>query len=119
VNGVGHAVAPDLVSVKNKSAADLLIAILDPNREAQPNFNTYNVITEQGKTFSGIIAVESETSVTLRRAESREDVVLRSIIDEMSATGRSLMPEGLEKDLTAQQLADVIAFVKSIGQTDR
>lgn len=119
VNGVGHAVAPDLVSVKNKSAADLLIAILDPNREAQPNFNTYNVITEQGKTFSGIIAVESETSVTLRRAESREDVVLRSIIDEMSATGQSLMPEGLEKDLTAQQLADVIAFVKSIGQTDR
>ena len=119
VNGIGHAVAPDLVSVKNKSEADLLIAILDPNREAQPNFNTYNVITNQGKTFSGIIAVESATSITLRRAESREDVVLRSNIDEMSATGRSLMPEGLEKDLRPQQLADVIAFVRSIGQPQK
>jgi putative membrane-bound dehydrogenase-like protein len=114
VGDVGHQVAPNLTSVQNKSPADLLIAILDPNREAQPNFNVYNVITLQGRTFNGIIASESANSITLRRAEAKQDVILRSNIDELTSTGVSLMPEGLEKDLTRQDLADVITFIKSI-----
>jgi putative membrane-bound dehydrogenase-like protein len=119
VGDMGHQVAPDLVSVKNKSEADLLIAILDPNREAQPNYNTYTVVTQQGVSFNGIIASETANSITLRRAEAKEDVILRSNIDEMVASGISLMPEGLEKDLSPQQLADIIAFVKSItGDTN-
>jgi putative heme-binding domain-containing protein len=112
--GFGQQVAPDLASVKNKSDADLLVAILDPNREAQPNFNVYTIVTEQGRVFNGIIAAESAGSVTLKRAEGKEDVILRSNIDQMISTGLSLMPVGLEKDLKRQDLADVIAFVKSI-----
>ncbi|MDG1894283.1 MAG: HEAT repeat domain-containing protein [Fuerstiella sp.] len=114
VGDVGHQVAPDLASVKNKSEADLLVAILDPNREAQPNFNTYTVVTAQGRSFNGIIAAETANSITLKRAEAKQDVVLRSNIEELIASGISLMPEGLEKDLKPQDLADVIAFVKSI-----
>ncbi len=114
VGDIGYKVAPDLASVKNKSEEDLLIAILDPNREAQPSFNTYTVVTQQGRSFSGIIASESANSITLKRAQEKQDVVLRTNIDEMIATGVSLMPEGLEKDLSKQQIADVIAFVKSI-----
>jgi len=115
---LGHQVAPELASVKNKSSADLLIAILDPNREAQPNYNTYTVVTNQGRNYSGIVASETTNSITLRRAESKEDSILRVSIDEMVASGISLMPEGLEKDLSRQQIADVIAFVKSIGQSE-
>lgn len=112
--GVGQQVAPDLASVKNKSDADLLVSILDPNREAQPNFNVYTVVTEQGRVFNGVIAAESAGSVTLKRAEGKQDVILRSNIDQMISTGLSLMPVGLEKDLKKQDIADVIAFVKSI-----
>lgn len=114
VGDVGHRVAPDLASVKNKSAADLLIAILDPNREAQPNFNTYTVITDNGRIYNGIIVSETAGSITLQRAEARQDVVLRSTIDTLASTGVSLMPEGLEKDLSPQNIADVIAFVQSV-----
>ena len=114
VGTIGYAVAPDLASVQNKSAADLLIAILDPNREAQPNYNTYVVVTESGKIHNGMIAAETANSITLRRAEAKEDVILRTNIEEMVSSGISLMPEGLEKELSAQDLADVIAFVKSI-----
>lgn len=116
VGTLGHLVAPELASVKNKSEADLLIAILDPNREAQPNFNTYTIETKAGRIFSGIIAAESDNSITLRRAEGKEDVVLRSGIEELISNGVSLMPEGLEKELNRQELADVIAFIKAIGQ---
>jgi putative heme-binding domain-containing protein len=114
VGDVGHQVAPDLASTQNKSPDDLLIAILDPNREAQPNFTTYTVVTNQGKILSGIIATESAGSITLRRAEGKEDVVLRSNIDTLKSNGVSLMPEGLEKEITPEQLADVIAFIKTI-----
>ena len=114
VGNVGHQVAPDLASAQNKSPADLLIAILDPNREAQPNFMTYTLATQQGKLFNGIIATETATSVTLRRAEGKQDVVLRSNIDKLVSNGKSLMPEGFEKDITPIQMADLIAFVRSI-----
>jgi putative membrane-bound dehydrogenase-like protein len=110
----GHAVGPDLVSVQNKSPADLLIAILDPSREAQPNFVAYTVVTHQGTVYSGIIAAESAAGITLRRAEGKEDHILRSQIDELVSTGKSLMPEGLEKDISTDQVADLIAFIKSL-----
>ena len=110
---VGHPVGPDLVSVQNKSPADLLIAILDPNREAQPNFQTYTALTKQGTIFTGIISTETAASLTLKRAEAKEDVVLRDTLDELLSNGVSLMPEGLDKDIDQQQLADIIAAIKS------
>jgi putative heme-binding domain-containing protein len=110
----GHLVGPDFVSVRNKSPDDLLVAILDPNREAQPNFQSYTAVTKQGKIYTGIISAETAASVTLKRSEAKEDVVLRDTLDELVSTGLSLMPEGLEKDLDQQQLADLIAWIKAI-----
>jgi putative heme-binding domain-containing protein len=91
----------------------LLVAILDPNREAQPSFQTYTAVTRQGTIHTGLIASETAASLTLKRAEAKEDVVLRETLEELISTGQSLMPEGLEKDLDKQALADLIAFIKS------
>ena len=109
---IGVQVATNLASVKNKSEADLLIAILDAYRVAHPNFNVYTGITQQGKVLTGSIASETATSITLRRAEGKQDVVLRSNIDELISNGVSLMPVGLEKELNPQEMADVISFIK-------
>jgi len=109
----GHQVGPDLVSVQNKSPADLLVAILDPNREAQPSFQTYTAVTRQGTIHTGIISAETAATLTLKRAEAKEDVVLRDTLEELISTGLSLMPEGLEKDIDKQALADLIAFIKA------
>jgi putative membrane-bound dehydrogenase-like protein len=115
IEGVGHIVGPNLQSVVNKSLADLLIAILDPNREAQPNFATYVVETQDGKVLNGLLAAESSTSVTLRRAEAKEDVVLRSNIESIVSNGKSLMPEGFEKDISPAAIADLLAYLKSLA----
>ena len=74
----------------------------------------YNVATTDGRTISGIIVSESATALTLKRAEGVTDVIPRSDIEAVASTGLSLMPEGLEKGLTPQDLADLMAFVKSI-----
>jgi putative heme-binding domain-containing protein len=115
VGSEGHAVGPDLASTLNKSPADLLMAILDPNREAQPNFVSYTLVTTEGLIHNGIIAAESSASVTLRRAEGKEDQVLRAQIEELVSSGKSLMPEGLEKDIAPAEMADLLAYLKSIG----
>jgi putative membrane-bound dehydrogenase-like protein len=117
IAGIGHNVGPNLQSVANKSPADLLIAILDPNREAQPNFATYVVETQDGKVLNGLLVADTATSITLRRAEAKEDVVLRSNIETITTNGKSLMPEGFEKDASPAAVADLIAFLKSLAST--
>ncbi len=118
IAGVGHVVGPNLQSITNKSLADLLIAILDPNREAQPNFATYVVETQDGKVLNGLLVGDTATSVTLRRAEAKEDVVLRSNIETIVSNGKSLMPEGFEKDVSPAAVADLLAYLKSLGMAE-
>jgi putative membrane-bound dehydrogenase-like protein len=113
----GVEVGPDLAALADKSAESLAIAILDPNRAFEARYANFSVATNDGRVLSGMIASESATSVTLRRQDGKEDVLLRSDIQEMAAAGQSLMPEGLEKDLKVRDLADLIAFLSSSGQS--
>jgi putative heme-binding domain-containing protein len=61
-----------------------------------------------------MIASETATSLTLRRAEKAEDTILRSQIETIVDTAKSLMPDGLEEQLKPQDIADVIAYLRSI-----
>ncbi len=114
VRGEGVEVGPNLATVAGRSPDNLLLHILDPNREVAPNCVNYNVVTTDGRTISGIIASESATALTLKRALGVTEVVPRGQIEAFASSGLSLMPEGLEKELTTQDLADLMAFVKSI-----
>jgi putative membrane-bound dehydrogenase-like protein len=116
LENVGVEVGPDLLSaLRNKSREQLLIDILDPSREVDPRYINYIVTTKAGRSFSGMIAAETASSITLRRAEKAEDVILRNQIDVIEATAKSVMPEGLETQLTKQDLADVIAYLRSVS----
>ncbi|MDR3618928.1 MAG: HEAT repeat domain-containing protein [Paludisphaera borealis] len=113
--GQGVEVGPDLATVATRSPEDILTHVLDPNREVAPTYLNYNVATVDGRVVSGIIASESASALVLKRAEGVSEVVPRSQIEAVASTGISLMPEGLEKDLTPNDLADVIAFIRSIN----
>jgi putative membrane-bound dehydrogenase-like protein len=111
----GIEVGPDLNSaLANKTPEALLIDILDPSREVDPRYIEYVITTTDGRQLTGMIAAETASSVTLRRAEKAEDTLLRSQIDSIQATAKSLMPEGLEMQLTPQDVYDVIAYLRSV-----
>jgi putative membrane-bound dehydrogenase-like protein len=112
--GVGHELAPNLTTVQNRGAEAILLNILDPNREVNPQFVNYVVVTKDGRSASGIIAGESATSITLRRGEGQSETILRSQIAELSSTGMSLMPEGLEKEIDQQAMADLLAYLTAL-----
>jgi putative membrane-bound dehydrogenase-like protein len=112
----GVEVGPDLLSaLRNKAPETLLVDILDPSREVDPRFINYVVTTKAGRLLTGMIAAETASSITLRRAEKAEDTILRSDIDEIQATAKSVMPEGLEMQLSKQDVADVIAYLQSVA----
>jgi putative membrane-bound dehydrogenase-like protein len=110
--GQGVAVGPELADVRSRPPAALLEDILDPNRALAPGYVAYVAETKSGQVFSGVLAVETATSITLRRAEGVEDVILRKDVETLQATGKSLMPEGVEKTLTKQNLADLLAYLR-------
>jgi putative heme-binding domain-containing protein len=112
----GTEVGPDLLSaLRNKTREGLVVDILDPSREVDPRYLEYQVTTRAGRSFTGMIAAETASSVTLRRAEKAEDTILRSQIETIEATAKSLMPDGLEMQLSKQDLADVIAYLQSVA----
>jgi putative heme-binding domain-containing protein len=117
--GLGSPVGPDLASVKDKSPEALLVAILDPSRAVEPRYINYVVQTKKGQTLTGLIANETSTSIILGGPDGKKFELLRSDIDEMNSTGKSLMPEGLEKDLSQEAMADVIAYVRSQAKVEK
>jgi putative membrane-bound dehydrogenase-like protein len=115
LGGLGVEVGPDLGALKEKSPDALLIAILDPNRAFESRYGNFALATTDGRVLSGLIASETAAALTLRRQEGKEDVVLRRDIEELTASGQSIMPEGLEKDLSHKDVADVIALLEGVG----
>lgn len=117
LDGVGHDVGANLLAtIGNKSGQDLLVAVFDPNREVDPRYLTYQVGTADERVLTGIVVAETPTSITLRRAEGAEDVLLRANLSLFRATALSLMPVGLEKELKLQDVADLFAYLRVAGK---
>lgn len=112
INGKGHQVGPDLSDVRNRSKLALLYDILDPNSKVEPRFTAYTVVTVDGKVFNGLIVSESAEAVVLRMAEGKEQTIGRGEIEVIQASKVSLMPEGVEKDINPQNMADLLEFLK-------
>jgi putative membrane-bound dehydrogenase-like protein len=114
LEGVGYDLGLPLTTVQNRGPEAILLAVLDPNRDVLPQYLNYVVITDDGLTATGMIETETATSLTLRRAEGESDTILRANIDEMANTGLSIMPEGLEEQVSKDDMADLIAYLMSL-----
>ncbi|MEO8428063.1 MAG: c-type cytochrome, partial [Verrucomicrobiota bacterium] len=113
LRGEGNNIGPDLGTVADKSIDMLLVAILDPNQALEAKYVNYSAATKDGREVSGVIAAETPNSVTIKNAGGVEEVILRPDIKELKSSGVSLMPEGFENGLTPQDMADLIAYIRS------
>jgi putative heme-binding domain-containing protein len=118
IAGTGHAVGPDLTSSASHDARALLVHVLDPNRYLLPNYEQYVCVDTSGRVVTGMITAQTATSITLKREENKTETILRGQIEELTSSGKSLMPEGLEKKLTKQDMADLIAWLQSTQTTE-
>jgi putative heme-binding domain-containing protein len=108
---VGHAVGPDLSALSDRSPQAMLTAIFDPNRAVEAKFLYYTAITNDGVSYNGILASETGNTITLLAADGKAITLVRDDLDALASSTKSLMPEGLEKDLSLVDVADLLAFL--------
>jgi putative heme-binding domain-containing protein len=107
----GHDIGPHLATIRHRSSEEVMVQILDPNREVAPNFVQYLIETDDGRVDAGVFADETATSVTFKLAENVREEILRRNIESITSTGKSLMPEGLEQKIQVQEMADLLRYL--------
>ena len=96
-----------------RTERDLLESIIYPNASLVRSYEPMLVALHDGKTINGLIKSETPQEIVLVLDATKEAVIKRSDIDQMRPGTISIMPSGLEQQLTIQQLADVVAFLKA------
>ncbi|MGE3818150.1 MAG: PVC-type heme-binding CxxCH protein [Isosphaeraceae bacterium] len=115
-NGEGGKVGPDLSGMAAHPREELLVHILDPSRSVEGNYVSYTVAMTDGRTLTGLLASETRTAIELLDAEGKSIPILREEVDELIASKKSLMPEGFEKQVPPEALADLLAFLTQRGK---
>lgn len=114
LDGEGHAIGPNLAAMQNRGPEAILANVLEPNREVNPQYLAYTLVTQDGRILSGMIRGETATSIELVSADNKAVTVLRSEIETLRSTGQSLMPTGLEQQITPAEMNDLIGYLMSI-----
>jgi putative heme-binding domain-containing protein len=109
----GGQIGPDLTSYKRDDIGNMLANIVNPSAEIRENFGTYLVLTDDGRALTGFLVDKDNQVLVLRNAEGQTVTIEQSSIDEMLPQKKSLMPEGLLKDFSEQQVRDLFAYLRS------
>lgn len=113
MGNIGHEVGPNLLSISDKRPQSILSNVLDPSAAVEARYLTYIALTSDGRIHNGLLATETGSSITLVSGEGKRVKILRSEIEDLRTSGKSLMPDGMEKDLSPQAIADLITLLRS------
>jgi len=110
--GRGGAVGPDLSKIgKFRTKAELLESLIYPSLTIAPEFRSFKATLKSGKSAQGLIVNETPDAIVLRTTELADIRIARSDIEELTPSNVSLMPEGLEKSMTRQELRHLLEFL--------
>ncbi len=112
VAGRGNSVGPDLSDSRNRSREALLVDIIDPSHRIDPQYLAYQVLTHDGQVFQGLLQAETSEAIAIKQSGGQQRTVLRSDVEQLKVGGKSLMPDGVERDVTLQEMADLIEFLR-------
>lgn len=110
----GGRLGPDLTKIGSiRSERDLLEAIVYPSASFVRSYEPMTVVTHSGDDYSGVLKSDLQNEIVLGTGPGAEMKILRQDIAEMRPGTLSVMPAGLDEQLSKQELADLIAFLKA------
>jgi putative membrane-bound dehydrogenase-like protein len=112
LNSEGNQVGPDLTGADRKNLAILLPNVLDPSAVIRPEFRAFNVLLEDGRILTGLLADSNAETLTVLDAKNQRTVVKRSDVEAVKASDTSLMPENVLEPLDDQQIRDLFAYLR-------
>jgi putative membrane-bound dehydrogenase-like protein len=108
----GIAFGPDLGTIRNRRPESIMGDILDPNLSIADGYDLWIIELNSGETLQGIISSETPVALTLNNQGGVKTIVDRKDIKSLKTLNMSAMPGGLEKEISQQQMADLLAFIK-------
>ena len=119
VNGFGGAIGPDLSQIGKKyERATLLETILDPSKAIAPEFISYLAETKTGQIYAGFVIEKNERETVLKDAAGKLIRVPTEEIDSIEPQKKSAMPELVLRDVTAQDAADLLAYLTTLNAVE-
>jgi putative heme-binding domain-containing protein len=117
VSDAARSVGPTLTDVAKKylRRTELLQHIVKPSDKVDDKYATWVLVTTSGRVLTGLKQSESGDGVALRTADGKTVAVRNADIEEQQKSRTSLMPDGVLADLTAQEAADLVAFISSLS----
>ena len=94
--------------------AQLLESILEPSKRIDPKYVTYLAETNEGRLLTGLLVKKDAQEVVLKDAQNKLIRIRPEQIEQLVPQRLSLMPELLLRDMTAQQVADLLAYLSSL-----
>jgi putative membrane-bound dehydrogenase-like protein len=110
--GTAGDLGPDLATVRHRPPLLLLADILLPSQSIAQKYETYVVVRTSGTAESGVLASQTPTSITLRQSGTQQVTIPRGEIRSMTVSPQSAMPADLDKLITPEQMADLLAFLR-------
>jgi putative membrane-bound dehydrogenase-like protein len=111
---LGGKVGPDLTHIgKIRSERDLLESIVFPSASLVRSYEPVQVTTKSGKVYNGLIREDAPEAIVLATGPNQEARISRDDIEEIQPSKVSVMPAGLDQQLTLRELADLVAFLKA------
>ncbi|MEO2019458.1 MAG: PQQ-dependent sugar dehydrogenase [Fuerstiella sp.] len=111
----GKQLGPDLTTIGKKlTTVQLLESILQPSKRIDPKYVTYLAETTSGRLFIGLLQDKTDEVVVLKDAQDKVRRIPTDNIEQLVPQQQSLMPDLLVRDMTAQQLADLLAYLSSL-----
>ncbi|MGI9458270.1 MAG: PVC-type heme-binding CxxCH protein [Aeoliella sp.] len=115
--GEGGAVGPDITGADRSNLEYLLGNIITPSAIIQDAYRMEMVLTDEGRVYSGISAGENERQLRLRVADQKEPIVIaKSMIESRELASISMMPSGMLETLTAEEVIDLITYLRTRKQ---
>ncbi|MEZ6133680.1 MAG: PQQ-dependent sugar dehydrogenase [Pirellulaceae bacterium] len=117
VGSLGKELGPDFGQsvAKYQTAEKLLEQVMQPSKFVDEKYRAVTVLTTTGMVVTGRIINETEESISLVDSQGQTIVLLQSAIEDKKPSTASMMPENLLSTLTAQQAADLLAFLLSLA----
>ena len=114
VGYVGGTVGPDLTKIGAiRTARDLLEAVVFPSASFVRSYEPVRVVTTDDRTLNGVLKKDAPDEIVIVVAADKEERIARADIESVAPSTVSLMPAGMEQQLTRQELADLIAFLRA------
>jgi putative heme-binding domain-containing protein len=107
-------IGPNLGALTDRSKQAMLTAIVHPNKAVEAKYKQRLVITTDGETLRGVVIQENASGVTLGMSDGSRRTLSTADIEDSRDLEQSLMPEGFEKTLRSDELADIIKFLQTV-----